>query len=162
MLKKGTVKVKAGSRIVELSDISEDLIQRKMEEVLEKHKHICGSCDSEACKGNLNIENDIVVRGIETHDRQYIFDCLAYHQRRLQGGREYNEAEYAKKYSMLFHSSLPGNSANEMDSAGALLDAYDARVDEQLAAGEELENLYGPLLAEMDQPVVYYKTRRKH
>ena len=159
-VEEGTIRVRFGSEIVELSDVSEDLIQRKISDVLKTHKCICESCDSRDCIEGYTIENDIIVRAIETHDELYVFDCLAYHRRRLVGrkyDREYIGLKPAEKYCMAFHASLPDNSVNETDSVSALIDAF---VDEHLAAEDELERLYGSLLAEIDEPVVLYRRRR--
>lgn len=72
------VEVKKGKKIIKRTGFSPLEVEIKMRELLLKHKHICTNCCSTDCKGSRNLKSDIIVRGIRTLDRDFIFECTGY------------------------------------------------------------------------------------
>lgn len=155
----GTIIAKAGAKIETRKGISDEVIQRKMQEVLELHPHICGTCDGKNCNHKVNIRHEFVIRGVEVsigkERRSYIFDCLCFKKAKLADSlRIYTPAEIEMKYGSLYSCPvLCGNSEINLDE----LIGYD--MEDTLEERELVEEQYAELLADFDEPFIFNKKK---
>lgn len=147
------IEFKAGSKIIK-KDFPKDLIQRTMERVLSEHQHLCGTCESYSCAKKRNIRNELVIRGVETSERNYIFDCLGYKRRKsnnITSSEGYTNSGLTRKYGYIFGAPYP-----EVLDESTLVDDY----IESLETVSDIEDEYGDLLPE-DTATLYMKRRRR-
>lgn len=157
-----TISIKVGGRIITKNNISKNLIKKAMDEVMQEHPHLCGNCGSNACSGSRNIQNEIVVRGVETPSRNYIFECLAFRKmtqedraRLLQRERE-SECSHSSRY-FARTASLSELTPEDID---AMVESLPDEEEEMLDTRREFDEEYGSLLDSIKTPFVYFKKRR--
>lgn len=139
------VKIKVGTKIDAKTGISDELIEKKMNEFISLHK--CGSCDAKNCNGKPNIENECVTRGIEVKSnkgvqKRVVFDCLYYRKK-----PDTTTAENERKYFCTFSVSPVNEVLSSIDYSD--YDFGDDYSDEFYTFMEQ----YGNLLDDFEEPV---------
>ncbi len=76
------VMFKSGSKIITKDGISAKAIRKKMEGIMLEHPHLCATCSSTACGHLRGFFSEMVYSAVRTHERDYIFGCIAYRKRK--------------------------------------------------------------------------------
>ena len=83
---------KSGSKNIKEADFPVALIRKKMEGIMQEHPHLCATCSSHSCGNSRGIKSDLVYSAIRTHDRDYVFGCIAYRKKSFQDEVKSNDS----------------------------------------------------------------------